>query len=118
MSLHRQLGAAVLLVGIVGIVIAIAGVVRGNPGPTLRAYVVLASVVIGVQVVVGGILFLGGHRPDERLHYLYGGLLVAAFPFARSLGITRTERGEAWALLGGTVAVTLFAIRAITTGGS
>ena len=117
MTVHQRLGVAVLLVGIVGIVIAGFGVARGTPGPTLRAYLALTSALIGVQVVIGGILFLRGYRPAESLHYLYGGLLLVALPVARGLGAGPDDRREAWYLLGGCVVLTGLATRAIVTGG-
>ena len=49
--------------------------------------------VIGIQIVVGAVLFIAGGRPEtngpEWLHYVYGGLfpgavLVTAHGFARS----------------------------------
>ena len=118
MIVHQRLAAAVVLLGIVGIAVAAVGVARGTPGATLRSFVILASALIGVQVVVGGLLFLTGHRPQDRLHYLYGGLVLAAIPVARRYGAgSRSQRGEAWALLAGCVAVVLLAVRAMTTGG-
>jgi hypothetical protein len=51
------------------------------------------QVVVGIQVVVGAILYIAGNRPltegPEWLHYVYGGLfpaavLIAAHRFARS----------------------------------
>ena len=117
MIVHQRLAAAVIVVGVVGIALAAAGVIRGTPGPTLRAYVILASALIGVQVVVGGILFLAGHRPAEPIHHLYGGLVLAALPVSRRLSRGSAERGEAWALLAGCVAVVLLGVRALATGG-
>ena len=53
------------------------------------------QVVIGIQIIVGGILFLGGGRPDSNgpqwLHYVYGGLFPGAV-LVTSHGFARSER--------------------------
>jgi hypothetical protein len=78
------------------------------------------QIVIGVQVVVGGILYLSDKRPSttgpEWLHYVYGGLfpaivLIVAHRFARRL------EGIAW-LAFGVAALVNFGLtfRALQTG--
>jgi hypothetical protein len=117
-TVHQRLAAAVVLLGIVGAVVAAVGVARGGPAATLRSFLILASALVGVQVVVGGILWLRGYRPEERLHYLYGALVLAAIPAARRYAAgARSGRGEASLLLAGCVALVLLAVRAMTTGG-
>ena len=63
-----------------------------NPGEPFWSLLGALQVVIGIQVIVGAILFLTGARPaslgPQWLHYCYGGLfpaivLVVAHRFAR-----------------------------------
>jgi len=53
------------------------------------------QVVIGIQVIVGGILFIGGARPDSNgpqwLHYVYGALFPGAV-LVIAHGLARSER--------------------------
>lgn len=62
---------------------AAVGLIRNKaPGNWFWTLVGAVQVVLGVQVLVGGILFLLGNRPEtsgtEWLHYAYGGLFPAA----------------------------------------
>lgn len=93
-----------------------------NKAPSRWFWNLLAAlqVIIGIQVVLGGILYLGGGRPatdgPEWLHYLYGGLfpavvLVFAHRFAR-----RAE-GIAWIVFGVAAFVNFgLTFRALQTG--
>lgn len=72
---------------------ALLSLVINRPPPGAFWHLLAAvQVVLGVQVVVGGVLFLSGARPASNgpawLHYAYGGLfplalLVAGHRFAR-----------------------------------
>lgn len=73
------------------------------PGKGFWNLLAALQVVLGIQVLVGGILFLTGGRPASNgpqwLHYVYGGLfpigmLVLAHRWGR-----RTE-GIAWGVFG------------------
>lgn len=100
---------------------ALLGFIR-NKAPGDRFWTLLAAlqVVLGIQVIVGGILYLTGARAQtngpEWLHYVYGGLfplfiLLLAHRFAR-----RTE-GVSWMVFGG-AAFVIFGLtfRALQTG--
>lgn len=91
-----------------------------SPGAWFWHLLAALQVIIGVQVIVGGVLYLDGQRPSttgpEWLHYVYGGLfpavvLVVAHRFARRLD------GVAW-LAFGVAAVVNFGLtfRALQTG--
>lgn len=59
------------------------GLIRNKaPGEWFWTLVGILQVVLGIQVIVGGILYLIGERPvtsgPEWLHYVYGGLFPAA----------------------------------------
>jgi hypothetical protein len=90
------------------------------PGGGFWSLLAVMQAVIGIQIVVGAVLFLAGGRPPARgpewLHYVYGGLfpalvLVGAHVFAR-----RFERFP-WAAFG-VAALICFGLtfRALQTG--
>ena len=117
MIVHQRLAVVIIVVGVVGVVLGAVAAARGAPLATLRSYVIFAAALVGVQVVVGGILFLTGHRPEQRLHYVYGAAVLAALPLARVYAGRANPRGEALALLIGCLALVLLAVRALATGG-
>jgi hypothetical protein len=90
------------------------------PGDLFWSILGVVQVTIGVQVVVGGILFATGARPDtdapEWLHYIYGAafpalVLIAAHHYAR-----RFENFP-WAVFGVAAFVCFFSsFRALQTG--
>ncbi|MDQ4145611.1 MAG: hypothetical protein M3198_18080 [Actinomycetota bacterium] len=82
-ALHRIIAygvpAAFLLVALAAAV----GLIRNKaPGGWFWTLVGIVQVVLGIQVIVGGVLFVVGNRPvtsgPEWLHYVYGGLFPAA----------------------------------------
>jgi MFS superfamily sulfate permease-like transporter len=116
-TVHQRLAEAVLLLGVVGALWAGWCVYRRIPSPSLRAYLLLSQVVITLQAVLGIALAIGGHRPHHGIHFFYGPAVFLSLPMGYLIGVRSDERGEHLALLGGCVAVALFSIRAIGTGG-
>lgn len=101
---HKYLGFLVPAGFLAMSVWAFVGLAR-NRAPSERFWQLVAGVqvVLGIQIIFGGILFLTGHRPDSNgpqpLHYAYGGLfpiivLVYAHRYAR-----RSE-GLPWLVFG------------------
>lgn len=117
-GIHQRIAMAVLLLGVVGTVWAAIFVYRRVPSPGLRVYVRLSAAVISVQAALGIGLAIAGHRPKDDLHFFYGPAVFLSLPVAMLIGSRSDERGEHLALLGGCVAVVLFSIRAIPTGGT
>ena len=117
MTVHQRLGPAIIVLGIVGFVWGVAGLRRGNPGPTLRAYLVLVAALIVVEALIGLALLIRGHRPAERLHYVYAVAVALAIPVARRYATLQPARVEAIALSAGGLAVVLLGLRAVMTGG-
>jgi hypothetical protein len=92
------------------------------PGDRFWTLLAILQAVLGLQVVVGGVLYLLGHRATpssgpEWLHYAYGGL----FPVVVLVGAHRFSRRHesiAW-LVFGLAALVIFGLtfRALGTGG-
>jgi heme A synthase len=93
-----------------------------NPGDWYWNLLGFLQVVIGIQVIVGGILFLMGGSPPPNgpawLHYVYGGLFPAAVLLVAH-GAARGERFRQipWAVFG-VAALVCFGLtfRALQTG--
>jgi heme A synthase len=117
-TVHQRLAEAVQLLGVVGALWAAWCVFRRVPSPGLRVYLMLSEAVIAVQAALGIALAVGGHRPHDSLHFLYGPAVLLALPAAMLVGTRSDERGEHLALLGGCVAIVLLSLRAIQTGGA
>jgi heme A synthase len=117
-TVHQRVAEAVQLLGVVGALWAAWCVFRHVPSPGLRVYLMLSEAVIVVQAALGIALAVGGHRPHDSLHFLYGPVVLLALPAAMLVGSRSDERGEHLALLGGCVAVVLLSLRAIQTGGA
>jgi len=86
------------------------------PSGSYRATLVLTEGLFIVQGLVGIAMFLGGSRPHDPLHWLYGPLLVIVLPIAASYLSGRDNRREA--LVYGLASLFMFglAIRAYMTG--
>jgi hypothetical protein len=103
-ALHRYVAYAIPAGWALLAVWAAISLARNKP-PGDRFWTLLAILqgVLGVQVVVGAVLFLGGARPSSNgpswLHYVYGalfpiGVLVVAHRVARK------QPGVSWLVFG------------------
>jgi hypothetical protein len=93
-----------------------------NPSEWFWHLLAALQVVVGIQLIVGGILYVSGGRPEpngpEWLHYAYGGLFPAVVLIAahRTAG---TDRFKAipWAVFGvGALICFGLTFRALQTG--
>ncbi len=90
------------------------------PGDWFWRLVAVLQVVLGLQVLLGGLLFVAGYRPHPRgpvwLHYTYGGL----FPIAVLMVAHRYARryeGISWLVFGAAAFVNFgLTFRALQTG--
>lgn len=115
-GVHQRLGAALVVAAMVGLMWALAGVVRRSSSPALRAYVRLLAVAVALEGVAGLLLIATGHRPASGLHVVYA--LLSGLAAAASLAAGRTgDRHEAQWLAGAMLGVTLLGVRAVMTGG-
>lgn len=82
-AIHRFIAygvpAGFLLLGLAAVV----GLIRNKaPGGWFWSLVAIIQVVLGLEVIVGAVLYAFGDRPlttgPEWLHYVYGGLFPAA----------------------------------------
>jgi hypothetical protein len=64
---------------------------RGEPSDWFWRLLRSAQVLLVVEAAVGGVLVLGGHRPDDGLHYLYGLLPLAVSFVAEQLRLAAAD---------------------------
>lgn len=117
MIVHQRLSNAVLLLGLVGALWAGLCIWRRRISPALRAYLRLTELAIVAEALAGLGLFFAGRHPAQAIHWFYGPAVLVSLPVAWTFARGGGERREAWALFFGSLAVFLFSIRAITTGG-
>jgi len=113
--IHDRLGFIVVVIAAAGALFALATLLRPSLLPTLRVFLTLEVATVGVQVVVGLVLFATGQRPQQVLHLFYGAATLLALPLALFLGRSRPPRDEHVWIIGGAVLTLLFAFRAVTT---
>jgi hypothetical protein len=90
------------------------------PGGGFWTLLAVMQVVIGLQIIVGGILFLAGGRPPTRgpewLHYVYGGLFPALVLVAAH-SLARRFQAFPWAVFGFAALICFgLTFRALQTG--
>ena len=103
-----------LIFGIWGLVLYFR---KAPSGGGFRSTLVLTEALFIVQGLVGIAMFLGGRRPHDGLHWLYGILLVIVLPIAATYTSGRDTRREP--LVYGIAGLFMagLTIRALTTGG-
>jgi hypothetical protein len=115
-AVHDWLGVALIIVAAIGAVAAIIGIFLPRVIPAVRVFARFLVAAFGLQVLVGLLLVVTGHRPQEGLHWLYGAAALLALPFAMYMGGPLRDRDKRLWLAAGAVATFLFALRAMMTG--
>jgi hypothetical protein len=86
-----------------------------------RIFRILVWVTAGlgvIQAIFGGLLFLGGGRPEAVLHFVYGGLVLLAIPVAYVYSDQKRVRRDLIIMVFAVVVVIGAAVRALMTGGA
>ena len=77
-TLHDKVGFFLVVAAVAGAIVALVALVTPLVGTVLKLYVRLLLLAVAVQIVLGGVVYLTGHRPAHEIHYLYGaGVAVA-----------------------------------------
>ncbi len=115
-TLHQKFGFVLVVAAVLGALIGLTSLVTPLVGFALKLYLRLLLLAVALEVVLGGSLYLMGHRPAQELHYLYGAALVV------TLGVTFTiGRRTPWplskvSLIIGAVFAGLLAVLALISG--
>ena len=115
-SLHAQFASgvaagAVLLVTGAGVA---AWLDRGHVW-IRRGALLMMALLVG-EVLVGGVVYLGGARPGEALHLLYGIAVLAVLPIASTFASDAPPRASSGVLAAAAAVVLLLAWRLLSTG--
>lgn len=118
------LGAATLICGIYLIVRTRASGADASAGSAalvgplrlFRRLLTITAAVGVLQAIFGGILYLGGLRPAEGLHYVYGLIVLGAIPVAYAYSDQKQVRRDIIIMSIAAVAIIGAAVRAFATG--
>jgi heme A synthase len=117
LSAHQYVFRVGLLITVIAGLWGLVMYVRKQPASGgYRSLLVITEGVFIVQGLIGIVLVLGGRRPHDGLHWLYGILLVIALPIAATYASGHGGRRES--LVYGIAGLFMagLAIRALTTG--
>jgi len=116
MAQLHSFGASVVLgaLAVTGLASALFAI-RGGSRWTDRLRIGL-TVVIGLQVLGGAVLFASGARPRESLHLLYGLAALAILPLAATFASEAPPRPRAWVLASACLILVALAWRLASTG--
>jgi hypothetical protein len=115
-TLHDKVGFFLVVAAVVGAVIALLALVTPLVGTVLKLYARLLLLAIAIQIVLGGVVYLMGHRPSHEIHYLYSAGIAVA------LGLTiAVSRRTPWPVsklpvIAGAIVAAVFAVLALTSG--
>jgi len=115
-TLHDKVGFFLVVAAVVGAVIALLALVTPLVGTVLKLYARLLLLAIAIQIVLGGVVYLMGHRPAHEIHYLYGAGVAVA------LGLTiAVSRRTPWPVsklpvIAGAIVAAVLAVLALTSG--
>ena len=112
-SLANTMILFMLVCGIWGLVSAFTGGLSGS----LSGALVLGEGLILLQGLLGAISYVGGARPAEGLHWLYGVSAAVTLPGVYSFARNRSSSFQALWLGAGALFIVGLSIRGITTGG-
>jgi hypothetical protein len=117
-EVHAWLGRLSLVLGAAtGVWLLALVVTRRVPGRWTVVLIGITSVVIGIVAVFGLLTALLSGPPHDALHWLYAALALVTLPVAAVVGATRPVRQQATVLFVGAMALVLFVVRLIQTGG-
>ena len=87
-----------------------------GPLRLFRRLLAITAAIGVLQALFGGILYLGGLRPAEGLHYVYGLIVLGAIPVAYAYSDQKQVRRDIIIMSIAAVAIIGAAIRAFATG--
>jgi len=111
-------GATLITTGLFGLFAAGVALTdgAGRAHGVLRSLRIAIGIVVGLEAMLGVILFATGQRPAEGLHLLYGLAILGVIPLAASLTAEAPPRPRAAVLAVAAVVQLLLVWRLYTTG--
>ena len=127
-QIHQDMVGLVLAAGAITLICGLVLLFRiRSAGPELSAGTValnrwfrrLLWVTAGIgilQALIGGILFVGGERPADNLHFVYGLIVLGAIPVAYVYSDQKAVRRDIIIMVIAVVAFIGAGVRALMTG--
>jgi len=116
LTLHQGLFRAGVLITLIVAAWGMWAWLRKQPASGgYRSTLVMTELLFVLQALVGIGLYLGGRRPHDTLHLLYGVLLIVTLPIATSYTSGHDKRREPLVFGIAGLFMTGLAIRALTT---
>jgi heme A synthase len=116
MAQLHSFGASMVLGALVVIGLGATLIATRGGSPWTNRLRIGLTVLIGLQVVGGAVLFAAGARPRESLHLLYGLAAVAILPLAATFASEAPPRSRAWVLASACLILVVVAWRLASTG--
>lgn len=89
---------------------------RERMSPNFRGALMISMLLIIVQALLGGILWLTNHRPETGMHWIYGLIGVLGVPAIYSFTRGRQNRYEMLVTGAGLLLLVVIIFRSVATG--
>jgi hypothetical protein len=115
-TLHQKLGFVLVVAAVLGALIGLISLITPLVGMVLKVYLRILLLAVAVQVILGGALYLMGHRPAHELHYLYGAAMAVTLGVTFAVGRRTPWPLSKLPLVIGAVLAVVFAVLSLTSG--
>ena len=116
-TLHQKLGFILVVAAVLGALVALISLVTPLLGIVLKIYLRLLLLVVAVQVILGGAVYLMGDRPTHApQHYLYGAGMAVTLGVTFAVGRRMPWPLSKLPLLIGAIVAVVFAVLALSSG--
>ena len=114
-DVHRLLAILVAAGGVAVALVVVIGAVTHRPVRFARDRAILAAIgVVAIGAATGLVILIGGGRPNDALHLLYGAIALLILPVVRFWDRLARRRGLAVGI--GGVILSLLVLRLFQTG--
>jgi hypothetical protein len=115
-AVHNKVGFIIVVAAVLAALLGLLSLVTPFVGTLLKLYLRVLLLVVVAQVVLGGALYLGGHRPVHELHYLYGAGTAVTIGITVAVGRRTPWPLSKLPLVAGAIVALAFAVLALTSG--
>ena len=115
-TLHQKLGFVLVVAAVLGALVGLISLITPLVGVVLKVYLRILLLAVAVQVILGGALYLMGHRPAHELHYLYGAAMAVTLGVTFAVGRRTPWPLSKLPLVIGAILAVVFAVLSLTSG--
>jgi hypothetical protein len=115
-TLHQKLGFVLVVAAVLGALVALISLVTPLVGFVLKIYLRLLLLAVALQVILGGVLYLTGHRAVHELHYLYAAGMGVTLGVTFAIGRRTPWPLSKLPLIIGAIVAVVFAVLALNSG--